>query len=80
MIISMMDITAHIDDIPFEIKEGETILDFIRRNRGRDLVPTLCQADNLINYGSCRICSVEVALSKNGPARVMASCHTPVSG
>jgi len=76
----MMDITAHIDDIPFEIKEGETILDFIRRNRGRDLVPTLCQADNLINYGSCRICSVEVALSKNGPARVMASCHTPVSG
>lgn len=71
--------TAYIDDIPYKINEGETILDFIRRNRGRELVPTLCQADNLDNYGSCRVCSVEVALKKDGPARVMASCHTPVS-
>jgi formate dehydrogenase major subunit len=74
-----MEMTAYIDDIPYEIKDGETILDFIRRNRGRELVPTLCQADNLENYGSCRVCSVEVALKKDGPARVMASCHTPVS-
>ncbi|MEZ4996797.1 MAG: hypothetical protein R2758_04780 [Bacteroidales bacterium] len=46
---------------------------------GRELIPTLCQADNLENYGSCRICSVEVALKEDGPARVMASCHTPVA-
>ncbi len=74
-----MENTAYIDNIPYEIIEGETILEFIRRHRGRDLVPTLCQADNLKNYGSCRVCSVEVALKQDGPARVMASCHTPVA-
>ncbi|MDX9811274.1 MAG: formate dehydrogenase subunit alpha [Bacteroidales bacterium] len=74
-----MENTAYIDNVPYEIIEGETILEFIRRHRGRDLVPTLCQADNLENYGSCRVCSVEVALKQDGPARVMASCHTPVA-
>ncbi len=74
-----MEINAYIDNVPYQINEGETILEFIRRHRGRDLVPTLCQADNLENYGSCRVCSVEVALKQDGPARVMASCHTPVA-
>lgn len=74
-----METTAYIDNIPYQIEEGETILDFVRRNKGRELVPTLCQADNLMNYGSCRVCSVEVALKKDGPSRVMASCHTPVA-
>lgn len=74
-----MDNIAYIDNKPYEIKKGETILEFVRRHRGRDLIPTLCQADNLENYGSCRICSVEVALTKDGPAKVMASCHTPVA-
>ncbi|MCU0366067.1 MAG: 2Fe-2S iron-sulfur cluster-binding protein [Bacteroidales bacterium] len=70
---------AYIDNKPFPVTDGETILEFVRRNRGRDLIPTLCQADNLENYGSCRICSVEVALKENGPSRIMASCHTPVT-
>ena len=75
----IMENTAYIDNMPFRINGGETILDFVRRNLGRGVIPTLCQADNLENYGSCRICSVEVALKEGGPARIMASCHTPVA-
>ena len=69
---------AYIDNEPFEIKEGETILAFIRRNFGKDYVPTLCDAPNLEPFGSCRVCSVDVALSENGTAKAQASCHTPV--
>ena len=74
-----MNNTAYIDNIPYLFVPGETILEFVRRNRDREIIPTLCQADNLENYGSCRICSVDVALKEDGPARVMASCHTPVA-
>ena len=73
-----MEKTAYIDNKPYAIGAGETILEYVRRNLGREMIPTLCQADNLENYGSCRICSVDVALQENGPAKVMASCHTPV--
>ena len=41
-------------------------------------VPTLCDDPNLAPYGACRVCSVEVALEKDGPTKVVASCHTPV--
>ncbi len=74
-----MEKTAFIDNKPYSIEAGETILEFVRRNLDRDVIPTLCQADNLENYGSCRVCSVEVALKEDGPGRVMASCHTPVA-
>jgi len=74
-----MENTAYIDNRPYPVIAGETILEFVRRIQGREVIPTLCQADNLENYGSCRVCSVEVALKENGPARVMASCHTPVA-
>jgi formate dehydrogenase major subunit len=73
-----MEKVAFIDNIPYPLTDGETILEFVRRIKGRDLIPTLCQADNLENYGSCRICSVEVAWKENGPAKVMASCHSYV--
>jgi formate dehydrogenase major subunit len=75
----IMDKIAWIDNKPYSLSDGETILQFVRRHMGKDLIPTLCQADNLDNYGSCRICSVEVAVSPEGPARVVASCHTPVA-
>ncbi|MCB0760579.1 MAG: formate dehydrogenase subunit alpha [Flavobacteriales bacterium] len=58
---------------------GETILEFTRRNYGYDSIPTLCDAPNLDPFGSCRVCSVEVALEEGGPTKTMASCHTPVS-
>ncbi|MBK8884093.1 MAG: formate dehydrogenase subunit alpha [Bacteroidales bacterium] len=74
-----MEKVAFIDNIPYELSTEETILSFVRRHRSIDIIPTLCQADNLENYGSCRICSVEVALQENGPAKVMASCHSPVT-
>jgi formate dehydrogenase major subunit len=70
---------AYINDQPFQVEEGETILSFIRRYFGQDAVPTLCDAPNLEPFGSCRVCSVDVALAKDGSARMMASCHTPVA-
>lgn len=69
---------AYINDTPFELIPGETILSFIRRSLGENLVPTLCDAPNLDPFGSCRVCSVDVALVQNGNAKAMASCHTPV--
>jgi formate dehydrogenase major subunit len=70
--------TAYINDINYTIQDGETILSFVRRNLGKELVPTLCDAPNLDPFGSCRVCSVDVALVKEGPAKSQASCHTPV--
>jgi len=71
--------TAYINNLPFEIKDGETILSFIKRHKGKKAVPTLCDAPNLDPFGSCRVCSVDVALEENGKSRTMASCHTPVA-
>ncbi len=73
-----MELTAHINDKVYPIIEGETILNFVRRHFGKDFVPTLCDAPNLDPFGSCRVCSVDVALVEDGPAKSQASCHTPV--
>jgi formate dehydrogenase major subunit len=70
---------AYINNLPFEIKDGETILSFIKRHKGNKAVPTLCDAPNLDPFGSCRVCSVDVALEQDGKPRTMASCHTPVA-
>lgn len=69
---------AFINDQPFEYQEGDTILQFIKRYFEQDYVPTLCDAPNLKPFGSCRVCSVEVALQKDGGRKTQASCHTPV--
>lgn len=69
---------AYIDNQPYEIKDGETVLSFVKRHRGESLVPTLCDAPNLKPFGACRVCSVDVALEKNGNAKSQAACHTPV--
>lgn len=68
---------AYINDRPFEIQKDETILSFVRRHQGKDRIPTLCDSPNLDPFGSCRVCSVEVALQKDGKAKTVASCHTP---
>ncbi|MCK5908102.1 MAG: 2Fe-2S iron-sulfur cluster binding domain-containing protein, partial [Flavobacteriales bacterium] len=65
---------AYIDNKAYEINKGETMLEFVRRVKGHDSIPTMCQADNLENFGSCRVCSVDVALQKDGNAKSMASC------
>lgn len=68
--------TAYINNQAYTIQEGETILSFVRRNLGQDIVPTLCDAPNLDPFGSCRVCSVDVALEPGGKTRTMASCHS----
>ena len=73
-----MEKFAFINDKKYAIAQGDTILKFIRRYFGKDFVPTLCDAPNLEPFGSCRVCSVDVALVQNGNAKAMASCHTPV--
>ena len=73
-----MEKTAFINDKSYAIKDGDTILSFVRRYFGKDFVPTLCDAPNLDPFGACRVCSVDVALVKDGPAKAQASCHTPV--
>lgn len=73
-----MAASAYINDKSYSLIEGETILSFVRRHLGTELVPTLCDAPNLEPFGACRVCSVDVSLSKDGPAKTQASCHTPV--
>jgi len=69
---------AYIDNQAYELIEGETLLDFLRRHLGPYPVPTLCDAPNLDPFGSCRVCSVDVALEKGGKTKALASCHTPI--
>ena len=70
---------AYIDGKPYEIGTNHTsILKFVKSYLGEKKVPTLCDDPNLAPYGACRVCSVEVALEKDGPTKVVASCHTPV--
>ena len=71
---------AYINNIPHQINQGETILEFVRRVKDdKKAIPTMCQDDKLENFGSCRICSVEIAREEGGATRTVASCHTPVS-
>ena len=70
---------AYINNTAYKFNVGETILSFVRRiENNEDAIPTMCQDDRLENFGSCRVCSVEVAREKDGPTKTMASCHTPV--
>ncbi|WP_456460718.1 2Fe-2S iron-sulfur cluster-binding protein, partial [Lutibacter sp.] len=71
---------AYINNIAYEFKAGETILEFVRRiEKNNNAIPTMCQDNRFENFGSCRVCSVEVAREKDGLTKVMASCHTPAS-
>lgn len=68
---------AYLNNKVFDIKAGESILEFAQRHQ--TTIPTLCDAPQLEAFGSCRVCSVEVALEKDGASKVMGSCHTPVT-
>jgi len=71
---------AYIDGIAHQIKSNHTsILKFVKEHVGEKKIPSLCDDPNLAPYGACRICSVDVALRKDGPTKTVASCHTPVS-
>ncbi|MCF6288032.1 MAG: formate dehydrogenase subunit alpha [Proteobacteria bacterium] len=68
---------AYLNNIPYVVNTGESILDFSRRMQVT--IPTLCEAPQLEAFGACRVCSVDVALAKNATTKAVASCHTPVS-
>jgi formate dehydrogenase major subunit len=71
---------AYINNTAYEFNQNETILEFVRRvENNNNAIPTMCQDNRLENFGSCRVCSVEVAREKNGITKTMASCHTPVA-
>jgi len=74
-----MSNTTYINNEQVTFVNGEMILSLLRRTLGDDPVPTLCDAPNLKPFGSCRVCSVEVALEPDGPSKMQASCHTPVT-
>ena len=68
-----------IDDVEFPFDDSSSILAFTDKALGDKIIPTLCNDDNLNPYGACRVCSVEVQQSEDGPKRTVASCHTPVT-
>ena len=71
---------AYIDGVAHPIKPNHTsVLKFVREHVGKDKIPSLCDDPNLVPYGACRVCSVDVALKKDGPTKTVASCHTPVT-
>jgi bidirectional [NiFe] hydrogenase diaphorase subunit len=70
----MDKIKLEIDGKPVEAEEGMTILQAARK-AGIE-IPTLCYSDNLMPYGGCRLCTVEIG--KNGRTRLVASCVYPV--
>ncbi len=72
-----MTARAFINGTTYTIQANESLLEFCKRNGYT--IPTLCDDSNLEPYGACRVCSVDVALSADGPLKVVASCHTPVS-
>ncbi|MCF6350647.1 MAG: formate dehydrogenase subunit alpha [Flavobacteriaceae bacterium] len=69
---------AYINNKQHGFNKNETILEFVRRIES-EKIPTMCQDNQLENFGSCRVCSVEIAREKEGATKVVASCHTPVS-
>jgi len=74
-----MNNIAYINNRAHEFLPGETILRFVKRIQGERIIPTLCDVPNLEPFGSCRVCSVDVALVQDGPVKTQASCHTPVT-
>ena len=70
---------ALLDGKHVDLQPGEMLLAFIERHKGKKAVPTLCDAPNLKPFGACRLCSVEVSTSPQGPWRVVGSCHTPAT-
>ena len=66
-------ITIQVNSQPVEAREGETILEALRR-AGIE-VPTLCHMEGLTPSGACRMCVVEVA----GARSLVPSCAYPVA-
>ena len=69
----MGDLKAIIHSTEGSFPEGATILEAAEQVGSE--IPTLCRSPDITPTGNCRICVVEV----EGSARLVASCHTPIS-
>ena len=67
-------VNLSINDVPICVPEGVTIIEAAKRNGIS--IPNLCYMENLHEYGSCRICVVEVEGARN----LQAACVTKVQG
>lgn len=67
-------ISLIINDQPFQVPEGRTILEACREHGIH--IPTLCYHPALEPYGSCRLCMVEVSVPQR-PPRLVAACVYP---
>jgi len=63
-----------IDEREVEIEEGATILEAAQK--AGVLIPTFCYHKNLLPFGACRLCVVEVEQMKG---RLVPSCSTPAT-
>ena len=66
-------ITVNIDNKPYRVKRGSTILHAAEQNG--IYIPTLCNHKDLSAHGGCRMCIVEVEGIRNFPT----ACTTPVT-
>jgi NADH dehydrogenase/NADH:ubiquinone oxidoreductase subunit G len=69
----MSEVKVVIDGAEMRGEEGATILG-VAKEAGI-IIPTLCHRSELSVFGGCRLCVVEV----EGAARLVASCHTPIT-
>jgi len=66
------NISIKIDGKKFSVKDGITVLEAAR---SRNIyIPTLCWLENLVPYGGCRLCVVEIKNMRGYPT----ACTTPV--
>lgn len=63
-----------IDGKPVKVSGGQTVLEAARE--AGIYIPTLCHLDNLIPYGGCRLCMVEIEKMRGFPT----ACTTPAAG
>ncbi|MFA4874692.1 MAG: 2Fe-2S iron-sulfur cluster-binding protein [bacterium] len=70
----MSKITITIDGEKVEADVGERLLDVCRRKGV--FIPTLCEHDDLVPYGACRLCIVE--WDRGDWSKIVTSCNFPV--
>jgi bidirectional [NiFe] hydrogenase diaphorase subunit len=72
-LITMNQVTLTIDGKDVALGPGTVLLEAARK-AGIE-IPTLCYNKNLLTYGACRLCIVEIV--QGGKSRLVASCAYP---
>jgi len=66
-------VTLTIDGVKIQVREGTTVLE--AAGRAGVYIPTLCFDEDLVPYGGCRLCVVEIEGMRGLPT----ACTTPVA-